>query len=271
MRYRSSAWLAVAVGVTVLGLVIGPARETGSGDRGAASFRPPAAVIVTRAASAISAAAADSVLQVIVTTPDGVIREVIDNPGHVTELVRNRAGGTLSENAIRELPGAPRRYESRAIDFVAGTWSQMVLADTPGGSRIESPAAAITARLHHQLGPGGHPRIIRATTIDGEPVYVIALTGPGGPPDTVWISRSSWLPVQSASPGMSVGYEWTAPGSISAASLWPGILPGLARIPRRNDHSARDGHTRGVPGTGPVTQRLAGHRAAQATPVPGVP
>jgi hypothetical protein len=61
---------------------------------------------------------------------------------------------------------------------------------------------------------------------------VIVLTGAGGPPDTVWISRSSWLPLQSASPGMSVGYEWTAPGSISGASLWPGVLPGLARIPR---------------------------------------
>ena len=61
---------------------------------------------------------------------------------------------------------------------------------------------------------------------------MIVLTGAGGPPDTVWISRSSWLPLQSASPGMSVGYEWTAPGSISGASLWPGVLPGLARIPR---------------------------------------
>ena len=162
MRYRSSAWLAVAVGVTVLGLVIGSARETGSGDRGAASFRPPAAVIVTRAASAISAAAADSVLQVIVTTPDGVIREVIDNPGHVTELVRNRAGGTLSENAIRELPGAPRRYESRAIDFVAGTWSQMVLADTPGGSRIETSGrgdhGAVAPPARPGRPPQDHPR-----------------------------------------------------------------------------------------------------------------
>jgi hypothetical protein len=49
-------------------------------------------VIVARAAAAISAAAADSVLQVIVTTPHGVSREVIDTLGHATELVRNRAG-----------------------------------------------------------------------------------------------------------------------------------------------------------------------------------
>ncbi|MGH3421099.1 MAG: hypothetical protein ACRDOD_16120 [Streptosporangiaceae bacterium] len=60
---------------------------------------------------------------------------------------------------------------------------------------------------------------------------MIALTGSGGPRDTVWISRSSWLPMQSASPGVSVGYEWTPPGTIRAASLWPDILPGLARIP----------------------------------------
>ena len=217
------------MGVAVLGLLVGLARGTSPGDRDAATSRSPAAVIVARAAAAISAAAADSVLQVIVTTPQGVSREVIDSPGHATELVRNRAGGTMSESAIRELPGVPRRYESRAVDFVAGTWSQVVLADIPGDSRIESPATAITAQLHHRLGPGGHPRVIRATTIDGEPVYVIALTGSGRPPDTVWISRSSWLPVQSASPGVSVGYEWTSPGTIRAASLWPDILPGLAR------------------------------------------
>lgn len=60
---------------------------------------------------------------------------------------------------------------------------------------------------------------------------MIALTGSGGPRDTVWISRSSWLPMQSASPGVGVGYEWTPPGTIRAASLWPDILPGLARIP----------------------------------------
>ncbi len=61
---------------------------------------------------------------------------------------------------------------------------------------------------------------------------MITLTGPGGPPDTIWISRSSWLPVQSASPGVNVSYEWTAPRAIRAASLWPAVLPGLARIPQ---------------------------------------
>ena len=232
MRYRSSAWLAVAVGVTVLGLVIGLARGTGSGDRNAGASRSPAAVIMARTAAAISAAAADSVLQVIVTTPGGVSREIVDNPGQAMELVRNRAGGTLSETATREIPGAVRRYESRTIDFLTGTWSQTVLPGTSGAPRIERPSAAITALLHHQLGPGGHPRIIRTTSINGQQAYVITLTGPGGPPDTIWISRSSWLPVQSASPGADVSYQWTAPSAIRAASLWPDVLPGLARIPQ---------------------------------------
>ena len=233
MRYRSSAWLAVAVGVTVLGLVIGLARGTGSGDRNAGASRSPGAVIMARTAAAISAAAADSVLQVMVTTPGGVSREIVDNPGQAMELVRNRAGGTLARPPPGKSRGRRGRYESRTIDFLAGTWSQTVLPGTSGGApRIERPSAAITALLHHQLGPRGHPRIIRTTSINGQQAYVITLTGPGAPPDTIWISRSSWLPVQSASPGVNVSYEWTAARAIRAASLWPAVLPGLARIPQ---------------------------------------
>lgn len=232
MRYRSPAWLAVAVGVTVLGLVIGSARGTGSGDRDAGASRSPAAVAMARASAAISAAAKHSVLQVIVTTPRGVSREIVDSPGQAMELVHNRGGATLSESATRQIPGPGRRYESRTIDFLAGTWRQTVLAGTSGAPPIERPWQAIAAQLHHQLGPGGHPRIIRTTSIDGERAYVIVLTGPGAPPDTVWISRSSWLPIQSVSPGTSVSYEWTAPSTLRAASLWPDILPGLVRIPQ---------------------------------------
>ena len=76
-----------------------------------------------------------------------------------------------------------------------------------------------------------HARVTRATTIDGQQAYVLVLTGSAGPPATVWISRSTWLPVLSASPGASVIYEWTAPGTIRAATLWPDVPPGLARIP----------------------------------------
>jgi hypothetical protein len=101
---------------------------------------------------------------------------------------------------------------------------------------IGTPAEAITAHLQHQLGSGRqgsatHARFIRATTIDGVPVYVLLLNGPGGPPVTVWISRPAWLPVQSSSPGVSVSYEWTAPGTMSASSLWPSVPAGLARVP----------------------------------------
>ena len=63
------------------------------------------------------------------------------------------------------------------------------------------------------------------------PAYALVLTGPGGPPATVWISRSTWLPVQSSSPGVSVSYEWTAPGTMSASSLWPAVPAGLDRVP----------------------------------------
>src|SRR5258708_40351071 len=110
MRHRSSAWLAVAVGVTVAGLVIGWARDTSTQARDSASARPPAALIRARTAAAVSAAATGSVLQMIVTTPHGVSRTIIDDPRHVTELVHNRAGATMSESAVRELPGPARRY-----------------------------------------------------------------------------------------------------------------------------------------------------------------
>jgi hypothetical protein len=239
MRHRSSAWLGVVVGVTVLGLVIGSARDTSTQARDSALSRPSAAVILARTAAAVSAAATGSILQMIVTTPRGVSRAIIDDPGQVTELVHNRAGGTMSESAIRKLPGPARRYESRTVNFAAGSWSQAVLAGAPGnpgGTVIETPAEAIEAQLHHQIGVDSRPqaaraRVTRATTIDGQRAYVLVLTGSGGPPATVWISRSSWLPVQSASPGANVSYEWTAPGTIGAATLWPDVPPALARIP----------------------------------------
>jgi hypothetical protein len=227
------------VGVTVAGLVIGSARDTSTQARDSASARPSAALILARTAAAVSAAATGSVLQMIVTTPHGVSRTIIDDPGQVTELVHNRAGGTLNESAVRGLPGPVRRYQSRTVNFAAGNWSQAVLADAPGnpgGTMIETPAQAITAQLRHQMGrdshvPATHARVTRAITIDGQQAYVLVLTGSGGPPATVWISRSAWLPVLSASPGASVSYEWTAPGTIRAATLWPDVPPGLARIP----------------------------------------
>lgn len=222
----------------MLGLVIGTARETTTRDLDSATSRLPAAAIVARTAAAISAATAGSVLQMIVTTPQGVSRVIIDAPGQATELVRNRAGGTLSESGIRRVPGPARRYQSRTVDFDLGTWSQALLADAPAspGAGIESPAEAIAAQLHHPLGVAGRAsstraRVVGGTSIDGQPAYLLVLSGPGGPPARVWISRSSWLPVQSASPGESVGYEWTAQGTIRAASLWPLVPAGLVRVP----------------------------------------
>ncbi len=231
--------------ITILGLVIATAGE--SGTRDTAATRPSAAAIVARSAAAISAATADSILQMIVTTPRGVTRDIIDDPGQATELVHNRAGGTMSESAIRALPGPARTYESRTVNFAAGTWSQAVLASAPdgpgppGGPPIETPAGVIAGQLHHALGPAGHARlshapvtrarVVRATTFDGEPAYVLLLSGPGGPPARVWVSRSSWLPVQSASRGVSVGYEWTAQRTMDAASLWPSVPAGLVRSP----------------------------------------
>jgi hypothetical protein len=226
------------VGVTVAGLVIGSVRDTSTQARDSCSSRPSAALILARTAAAVSAAATGSVLQMIVTTPHGVSRAIIDDPGQVTELVHNRAGGTMSESAIRGLPGPARRYQSRTVNFAAGNWSQTVLADAPGNpgrTVIETPAQAITTQLHHQMrdssrAPATHARVTRAT-IDGQQAYVLVLTGSAGPPVTVWISRATWLPVLSASPGASVSYEWTAPGTIRAATLWPDVPPGLARIP----------------------------------------
>ena len=93
MRHRSSAWLAVAVGVTVLGLAVGSARDTSTQARESASSRPSAAVIMARTRAAVSAAAAGYVLQMIVTTAHGVERAIIDDPGQVTELVHNHAAG----------------------------------------------------------------------------------------------------------------------------------------------------------------------------------
>jgi hypothetical protein len=101
---------------------------------------------------------------------------------------------------------------------------------------IETPAQAIAAQVHHQIrgdshAPATHARVTRATTIDGQQAYILVLTGSGSAPATVWISRFTWLPILSASAGASVSYEWTAPGTIRPATLWPDVPPGLARIP----------------------------------------
>jgi hypothetical protein len=113
------------VGVTVLGVVIGPARDTSTRERSSAASQPSATAIVARTAAAVSAAAAGSVPQMIVTSSQGVSRVIVDDPGQVTELVHNRAGSTISERATRRLPGPARGYERRAVDFAAGTWSRM--------------------------------------------------------------------------------------------------------------------------------------------------
>src|ERR1039458_2895747 len=120
MRYRSSAWLAGAVCVTVLGLVIGSARESGPRDRNSAASAPAGAAILARTAAAISVARAHCVLQMIVTTSQGVARIIIDDPGQAAELVHNRAGGTMSESGVRKVPGPARRYQSRTGHFAAG-------------------------------------------------------------------------------------------------------------------------------------------------------
>jgi hypothetical protein len=190
MRHRSSSWLGLAAGVTVLGLVIGPARETGPRDLDSATFTGPAAAMLARTAAAISAATAGSVLQMIVTTPQGVSRVIIDAPGQATELVRNRTGGTLSETGIRRVPGPARRYECRTVDFDRGIWSQVVLAGPQaspggGGASIESLAEAIAAQLHRPLGAAGRApstraRVIGGTRINGARAYVLVLSGPGG-------------------------------------------------------------------------------------------
>jgi hypothetical protein len=188
MRHRWSAWLGVAVSVTVLGLVIGSVQHAGTRDRDSAASWPSAGVINAWMAAAISSARAEYVLQMIVTTPQGVTRAIIDDPGQATELVHNYAGATVIEAAVREVSGPVRKYESRTVNFAAGTWSQSVLVTAPagsepsGGQHVESPAEAIAAQLRHPLGAGGHAlrrpdratwsRAVRAATIDGEPVYV---------------------------------------------------------------------------------------------------
>jgi len=225
--------------VTVLGLVIGSARESGPRDRNGAASTPTAAAILARTATAISVARAHCVLQMIVTTPQGVARIIIDDPGQATELVHNRAGGTMSESGVRKVPGPARRYQSRTVNFAAGTWSETELTAgraAPGAAAIETPYTAVAAQLHHPIGVAGRARptdarVTRDTIIDGQRAYVLVLSGPGGPSATLWISRSSGLPVQSATPGGSVSYEWTAQRTIRAASLWPSVPAGLTRIP----------------------------------------
>src|SRR6202044_2354251 len=116
-RHRSSAWLGVAVGVTVAGLLIGSARDASTQARDNAPAPPCPPPFLARTAAAVSAAATGTVLQMIVTTPQGVSRTIIDDPGQVTELVHNRAGGTMSESAVRRLPGPAGRDQSGTATF----------------------------------------------------------------------------------------------------------------------------------------------------------
>lgn len=66
----------------------------------------------------------------------------------------------------------------------------------------------------------GPPRPAARVTLDGQPDYLIGL--PGG--RAAWISRATFLPVTSVSPGARISYQWSAPENWPAPRRWP-VIP----------------------------------------------
>ena len=117
----------------------------------------------------------------------------------------------------------------RTIDFVTRTWSQADVA----GAWLPSLADVLAAQLRDDAPAArpGPPRPAARVTLDGQPDYLIGL--PGG--RAAWISRATFLPVTSVSPGARISYQWSAPENWPAPPvashtdpvhqdrLWPGL------------------------------------------------
>jgi hypothetical protein len=229
MAVRGVAGLGAAAGITAVALALstsqpGPAQP----HHMVAPPAPSVTAIQARTIAAVSTASSNSVLQTVVTTAAVVIRSTVDAPDQVWNVMyENRAGQKKSEIAVRLDPAAaPGQFEAIAINYTTRTWGEMNL----GRSSIPNPATDFLKVF--KPSPNGRVRFVGTAVIDGQPAYVIDFTGLHDTRSTatVWISKATMLPIKSVSPGATVSYQWSGPGSVNPATAWPGVPAGFGKV-----------------------------------------
>jgi hypothetical protein len=244
MAVRGVAGLGTAAGITAIALAVstaqpgpaqagpaqpGPAQPgTAQPRRMAAAPAPSVTAIQARTIAAVSTASSNSVLQAVVTTAAVVIRSTVDAPDQVWNVVyENSAGQKKSELAMRKDPAAaPGQFQAIAINYTTRTWGEMNL----GGSSIPNPATDFLKVF--KPSRSGRVRFVGTAVIDGQPAYVIDFTGLHDTRSTAtdWISKATMLPIKSVSPGATVSYQWSGPGAVNPATVWPTVPAGFGPI-----------------------------------------
>ncbi len=231
---RGVAGLGAAAGITAIALAVstaqpGPAQPGPAQPRRmAAAPAPSVTAIQARTIAAVSTASSNSVLQAVVTTAAVVIRSTVDAPDQVWNVVyENSAGQKKSELAMRKDPAAaPGQFQAIAINYTMRTWGEMNL----GGSSIPNPATDFLKVF--KPSRSGRVRFVGTAVIDGQPAYVIDFTGLHDTRSTAtdWISKATMLPIKSVSPGATVSYQWSGPGAVDPATVWPAVPAGFSPI-----------------------------------------
>jgi hypothetical protein len=234
MAVRGVAGLGAAAGITAIALAVSTAQpgpvQPGPAQphRLAAAPAPSVTAIQARTIAAVSTASSNSVLQTVVTTADVIIRSTTDAPDQIWNVVyETSTGQKKSEIAVRKDPAAaPGQFQAIAINYTTRTWGEMNL----GGSSIPNPATDFLKVF--KPSRSGRVRFVGTAVIEGQPAYVIDFTGLHDTRSTAtdWISKATMLPIKSVSPGATVSYQWSGPGSVNPAAAWPGVPAGFARV-----------------------------------------
>jgi hypothetical protein len=162
-----------------------------------------------------------------VTTADVVIRSTTDAPDQIWNVVyETSAGQKKSEIAMRKAAGAAGQVQAISINYTTRTWGEMNL----GGGSIPNPATDFLKVF--KPSPNGRVRFVGTAVIDGQAAYVINFTGLHDTRSTAtdWISKATMLPIKSVSPGVTVSYQWSGPGSVNPAIAWPSVPAGFTKI-----------------------------------------
>lgn len=233
---RGVAVLAVVAGVTAAGLAIANRPGAAPTQRIATAPIPaapaPAAsaqVILARTVAAVSAQ--DAVLRVSVHTADVDQHNTVDSSDQASEMnYTTPAGQPVWTLAIHQT--SPGRFEARMIDYRKQVWF-----DTPmtGFTGVQNPGTEIIDQLKKDqtTKENGCVKVVSTAVVDGQLADQLALldTNCQNSSGSMWISRATSLPIKSDSPGATVAYQWSGPGSVNPATLWPTVPAGFQQIP----------------------------------------
>lgn len=222
---RGVVALSVVAGVTAAAIAITnqPATHTVEAVPAAS-----AQVIVAHTVAALTAQ--DAVLRVTAQTTGLDQRGTVDSTDQAAETVYSSGGRTTMVVAYRLV--SPGKFEGRMIDFTKRTWSEQSQSPLVA---IENPGKQIIDQLRQDatVGTNGRVKVIATGVVDGQLADELALLDTNGQNQsgTMWISRATSLPIKSASPDSMESYQWSGPGSVDPASLWPSVPAGFTQVP----------------------------------------